>query len=52
VSEAPPGTRIVSRPRGAELLAVRRAKLRVTRGPDSGRELELGDRTSATIGTH
>jgi DNA-binding NtrC family response regulator len=33
------------------MLAVRRAKLRVVRGPDAGLELELGDRTSATIGT-
>jgi DNA-binding NtrC family response regulator len=33
------------------VLAVRRATLRVVRGPDAGRELELGERTCAVIGT-
>jgi DNA-binding NtrC family response regulator len=44
-------TRIIATSRGPQQLAVRRAKLRVVRGPDAGREIELGERMGATIGT-
>jgi DNA-binding NtrC family response regulator len=44
-------TRIINAPRGRQQLAVRRAKLRVIRGPDAGLEVELGERLGATIGT-
>src|SRR5262249_31768817 len=47
-----PTTRIVARSSAPEVLAVRCARLSVIRGPDSGRALELGERSSATIGTH
>ncbi|MDF2692599.1 MAG: Flagellar regulatory protein FleQ [Labilithrix sp.] len=36
----------------ARVLVHNRARLRVVAGPDVGKELELGDRTSAVIGTH
>jgi transcriptional regulator with PAS, ATPase and Fis domain len=44
-------TRIVTPSTGAQLLAVRRARLRVVRGRDKGRELLLGERPAAVIGT-
>ena len=45
------GTRILTRPEGV-VLSIRRARLRVIRGPDKGRTLELGEQASALIGTH
>jgi DNA-binding NtrC family response regulator len=48
---APPATRILTTRNGAEVLAVRCARLRVVAGPDTGKEVDLGVRTSVTIGT-
>jgi DNA-binding NtrC family response regulator len=48
---APSVTRIL-RDGGGEVLAVRKARLAVTAGPDTGKKLELGETTVALIGTH
>ena len=48
---SPSVTRVLRDGAGGEVLAVRRARLTVTAGPDSGRELALGDSTVVVIGS-
>ena len=49
--ESLPATRVIARGREPELLAVKRARLHVLKGISRGAAVELGDRTSLTIGS-